>query len=129
MFLYPEGEQWDEENRGIRNFWWKHRLTGDNTMEQPYGNIYPRLTTKSNTFKVHMTVQTLKKVRGTPHASFVPGDDQVTAEYRGSAVIERFLDPNAPEMPNYLDRRLEPEEESLEYHYQYRVVNVRQFAH
>jgi uncharacterized protein (TIGR02600 family) len=129
MFLYPQGETWDEDSRNIRNFWDDHRLTGDNVLEAPYANIYPRVTTKSNTFKVHMTVQKLQKARGTPDNSFVPGEDLVTAEYRGSAVIERFLDPNAPTMPDYLDHKREPREKSLEYFYQYRVVAVRQFAH
>ncbi len=129
MFLYPEGEEWDDENRGIRNFWWKHRLTGDNTLEQPYANIYPRVTTKSNTFKVYMTLQTLKKVRGEPHNTFTPGVDQVTAEYRGSAVIERYLDPNAPDMEAYLNHRTEANADTMELRYRYRVVNVQQFAH
>ena len=129
MFLYPQGEKWDADNRGIRRFWDEHRLSGDNTLEQPYANIYPRITTKSNTFKVHMTVQTLQKARGTDVDTFVPGEDLVTAEYRGSAVIERFLDPNAPDIPAYLDHRSEHRQPSLEHAYQYRVVSVRQFAH
>ena len=130
MFLYPKNEvDWDEDNRSIRQWWDRHRLSGDNTLEQPYGNIYPRVTTKSNTFKVHMTVQALQKVRGTNHHTFELGKDQVVGEYRGSAVIERFLDPNDEKIPNYLDESQESSAESLEKLYRYRVVNVKQFAH
>ncbi len=131
MFLYPKDEDvsWDEDSKGIRRWWDKHRLSGDNTIEQPYANIYPRVTTKSNTFKVYMTVQTLQKVRGTPVNEFVVGQDQVSGEYRGSAVIERFLDPTDRDIPDYKNERIENTAESLEQFYRYRVVNVRQFAH
>ena len=131
MFLYPlhEDVSWDKENKGIRRWWDKHRLSGDNTLEQPYANIYPRVTTKSNTYKVYMTVQSLQKVRGTPANQFVGGQDQVTGEYRGSAVIERFLDPNDRDIPNYLKVKTENNQESMEQFYRYRVVNNRQFSH
>ena len=130
-FLYPQNEDvsWDEDSKGIRKWWDKHRLTGDNSIEQPYANIYPRVTTKSNTFKVYMTVQTLQKVRGTSESEFVSGQDQVTGEYRGSAVIERFLDPTDRDIPNYKNEKIENKAKSLEQFYRYRVVNVRQFAH
>jgi uncharacterized protein (TIGR02600 family) len=70
-----------------------HRLTGDNSLERPYSMIYPRLTTKSNTYTVHVRVQTLKKSNTTPVSVFKDGVDQVTGEFRGSFVIERYLDP------------------------------------
>jgi len=76
--------------------WWKtYQLTGDNVREGPYGQIYPRLTTKSNTFTVHVKTQLLKKGAKTPVDEFVEGRDQVTGEYRGSFVVQRYLDPNA----------------------------------
>ncbi|MFT5401424.1 MAG: hypothetical protein ACI9DF_000247 [Verrucomicrobiales bacterium] len=130
-FLYPRNESvsWDEDSKSIRSWWDKHRLTGDNSIEQPYANIYPRVTTKSNTFKVYMTVQTLQKVRGTADNEFVTGQDQVSGEYRGSAVVERFLDPTDRDIPDYKNEKIENNAESLEQFYRYRVVNVRQFAH
>lgn len=70
-----------------------HRLTGDNSLERPYSMIYPRLTTKSNTYTVHVRVQTLKKSSNTPATLFKDGVDAVTGEFRGSFVIERYLDP------------------------------------
>ncbi|MGV3659951.1 MAG: Verru_Chthon cassette protein A [Prosthecobacter sp.] len=77
-------------------FWADHAITAENLKERPYANIYPRVTTRSNTFQVHMRVQSLKKARSSDPEVFVPGVDQVTSEYRGSAVVERYLDLNDP---------------------------------
>ena len=67
MYLVPEGEtlgtKSGKDYPKMRQFWEKHRLTGDNTKERPYANMQPRLTTKSNVFKVHMIVQTIRKPR------------------------------------------------------------------
>ena len=41
-----------------------HYLTGDNSRERIYATIYPRLTTKSNTYTVHMRVQNSRKSAG-----------------------------------------------------------------
>ena len=68
-------------------------------------------------------------MRGTSESEFVAGQDQVTGEYRGSAVIERFLDPTDRDIPNYKNEKIENKAKSLEQFYRYRVVNVRQFAH
>ena len=38
QFLIPRGKTVNT----IRNFWDDHLLTGDNTLERPYANIYPR---------------------------------------------------------------------------------------
>lgn len=80
----------------ITKFWADHAITAENLRERPYANIYPRVTTRSNTFQVHMRVQALKKARSSAPDKFVPGVDEVTSEYRGSAVIERYLDLNDP---------------------------------
>lgn len=69
-------------------------LTGDNSREEPYNHLYPRLTTKSNTFTVHYRVQTLRKARSTEPTEWVEGRDTVASEYRGSTIMERYLDPN-----------------------------------
>jgi len=76
------------------NTWWKnYTLTGDNVREEPYGYIYPRLTTKSNAYTVHVWTQTLKKAINTPVNQFVDGTDQVTSEYRGSYIVQRYSIP------------------------------------
>src|SRR6476469_4529658 len=44
-----------------RTFWGSHDMTGDNARERPYAHIYPRLTTKSNVYTVHMRCQAIRK--------------------------------------------------------------------
>lgn len=88
------------------NDWWNGSantadamdLTGDNLREEPYGQLYPRLATQSNTYTVHYRVQTLKKARSSDAVGWEEGKDAVTAEYRGSAMLERYLDPNEKEL-------------------------------
>ncbi len=98
--------------------------TGDNLREKPYGDIYPRLTTKSNTFTVHVWAQTLQKVPSTSTGAnagrWVQGTDVVTSEYRGSYVVERYLDPN---ITSY--SLTNPSSTPL--NYKFHVVSSRQF--
>jgi hypothetical protein len=76
-------------------FWAAHRLTGDNSLERPYSHLYPRLTTRSNTYTVHLRVQTLPP--NPRNASFIlkPSQAQPAGEFRGSFLIERYLDANS----------------------------------
>ncbi len=96
--------------------------TGDNMRERPYAMIYPRLTTKSNVYTVHMRCQSIKKVPGTAANDFVPGRDQITGEYRGSAVVERFIDPNDPSLKTY-----DETQNKVDPYYRFRVVSTKQF--
>ncbi|MCW0220914.1 MAG: Verru_Chthon cassette protein A, partial [Prosthecobacter sp.] len=77
---------------GILKFWEDHAITGENLKERPYTNIYPRLTTRSNTYQVFMRAQVIRKARSSDASKFEADKDQIGAEYRGSAVIERYLD-------------------------------------
>src|SRR5207249_786519 len=45
----------------MSGFWTANNLTGDNLREKPYVDLYPRLTTKSNVFTIHIRAQSLKK--------------------------------------------------------------------
>ena len=74
--------------------------TGDNTRESPYAQLYPRLCTRSNVFQVHYRVQLIRKSRSTSVDAVDLTKDQITAEYRGSTTIERYLDPNDKEIPD-----------------------------
>jgi hypothetical protein len=85
--------------------------------------IYPRVTTKSNVFTVHMRCQAIKKASGTPANQFVENRDQVLGEYRGSATIERYIDPNDPKLTKYKEL-----DESLDPYYRFRVVATKQFS-
>jgi uncharacterized protein (TIGR02600 family) len=69
-------------------------LTGDNLREAPYSDLYPRLTARSNTYTVHYRVQTLTKARSSVPAEWEEDRDIVTGEHRGSATLERYIDPN-----------------------------------
>lgn len=83
MFLVPEGASHGAGGTTIKAYWNDKNLTGDNQKESPYNQIYPRVTTRSNSFKVHFVAQTLKGKNG---------NWQVTGQYRGSQMIERYLD-------------------------------------
>lgn len=92
--------------------------------ERPYAALYPQLTTKSNTFTVHYHVQVLKKVKGTDSAVWTEGKDKVQSEYRGSTLIERYIDPNSADLPDFaIDKT-----KSLDEYYHFRTLSSRRFA-
>lgn len=104
-------------------FWKANAITGDNMRERPYAHIYPRLTTKSNVYTVHMRCQAIRKSTKSVATEFDPRLDSVVGEYRGSATIERFIDPNDPALANY-----NPTTQKVDSFYRYRVVNTKLFA-
>ena len=110
MYLVPEGQSLGTKSGGhyttMRGYWQGHKLTGDNTKERPYANLHARLTTKSNVYRVHMIVQTLKKVRSTKADTYDPEKDKITGQWRGSAIIERFIDPSDRGHPGLLWRHV-----------------------
>jgi len=113
----------------LRNgsYWSDHALVGDNARERPYTNIHQRITTKSNTFQVHYRAQVLQQGRrdsSEEYAVWRPETDSVRAEYRGSSIVERFVNPNDGELPDFATNPTE----SLDRFYQFRVVNPRRFA-
>lgn len=85
----------------MENFWRQHRLTGDNSKERPYAHLYSRLTTRSNTYRVHFVAQSLVKARSTPVGTFDSRRDKVAGTHAGSAVISRQLDLENPDLPDY----------------------------
>ncbi len=121
MFLVPQGTTLADASD---TYWDSHRLTADNAREQPYDHLYSRVTTKSNTYTVHWRVQTLRKVPGTTANVWEENRDRVAAELRGSTLIERYIDPNAINIPDYAsDTTAEP----LGGFYQWRVVSENYF--
>lgn len=128
MNLVPTGET----NSTMANFWGtKFTFTGDNLREKPYVDIYPRLTTKSNTFTVHVRVQSLKKLTTTPANQWVGGKDQVVGEYRGSSIVERYIDVNDPALPDFASLfASDPSSAALniDKYYRMRVVSTRKFS-
>jgi uncharacterized protein (TIGR02600 family) len=88
---------------GMDAYWAKHQLTGDNSRERPYTNIYPLLTTKSNTFTIHFHVQSLQKAPQSSPNQWQEGRDQVVGEYRGSETVERYVDADDATIPDFAD--------------------------
>lgn len=124
IFLVPEGATLAAVRNLDTGFWSTHRLTGDNSREKPYAELYPKLTTQSNTFRIHMRVQVLARNDGTPAggaADFLP-----LAEYRGSRLIERYLPPDSPRFNSGPDQ-VDPDEDNLNELYRFRILEARQF--
>jgi uncharacterized protein (TIGR02600 family) len=95
--LVPQGQT----AAGLDAFWNAPQaaggLTGANLRELPYAQLYGRLTTRSNSYTVHVRVQVLQKLRGDPQQNvWKEGTDLVLGDWRGSYEIERYLDPAAP---------------------------------
>lgn len=108
-------------------YWYDHAAVGDNSRERPYSNIYPRITTKSNTFKVHYRAQVVAKAKGTAPDTWDPLLDQVVAEYRGSSIVERYVEPENPDIPDYA-RNFGSGADTIDKFYKFRVVQPTRFA-
>ena len=118
-----------QRKNAMQAFWQNHRVTGENVRERPYSNLYSRLTTRSNTFRVHVRSQVIKKARSTDPAVFDVNHDSVLSEYRGSSLIERFIDPTDTDnpLPDYGTSGNPIGEEPLDTFYQYRVIENKRF--
>lgn len=125
--LVPEGlftAGAEPSTEAVDEYWKKHRLTGDNSKERPYARLYPRLTTRSNTFRIHFIAQSLKKVRTTDPAVFDSQRDRVMATVRGSRHVRRTLDMDDPNIPDYLSTTATPNEKPLDAFYVWSVGNM-----
>lgn len=112
------------------NFWRSHSATGDNTRERPYSNIYARVTTRSNTFRVHMRAQVIRKARSTDPDTFDSAKDAVLADYRGSTLIERYIDPTdtSNPIPDYGAATNPLSLPPLETFYKFRTLETKRFS-
>jgi uncharacterized protein (TIGR02600 family) len=140
QFLVPEGQgigsgTGSAVRASMTSFWSAHRLTGDNTMERPYANIYPRLTTRSNTFRVHFRAQTISKARSTDPQTFVEEKDTIIADRQGDALVERAIDPNDPALMtddfDYINKARSgtlSTAKSLDTLYTWRIRSTRRFS-
>lgn len=124
---FTEGEfsdtDLDTETR-MKAYWKTHRATSDNLRERPYANIYGRATTQTNTWRIHYRVQRLKKSRESTPGSFNLETDSVGAEQRGETLIERYIDPNDPDLPDFTRNS----QQNLDKFYRFRVLNTKRFA-
>ncbi|OYW26292.1 MAG: hypothetical protein B7Z47_07740, partial [Chthoniobacter sp. 12-60-6] len=114
----------------MEQFWQNHPGTGDNTRERPYSNIYARVTTRSNTFRVHMRAQVITKARSTAADTMDPAKDAILGEYRGSALIERYIDPTdvANPLPDYALTANPLGEKPLDTYYKFRTLESKRFS-
>lgn len=126
MHIVPAGQT----ASGMPAFWKNHALTGDNMRERIYTTLYPRLTTKSNTYTVHFRAQALRRNPASSPEVWKEGKDIVTGEYRGSTTIERFIDANNPDLPDYAANpaSIGTLFATLDKFYKWRVLANRQFA-
>jgi hypothetical protein len=143
----PTGGTAIANNAATMQNWWssplqtsaspaKADLTGDNEREKPYVDLYPRVTTKSNTYTVHMKVQVLRQIPRDPtaptaYANWSEGQDVVLAEYRGSATIERYIDPADPRIGVGAYNgaaQTNPDTQSLEPLYRFRTITTKKFS-
>lgn len=125
MHLVRLGESLSEYKNGT--IWPKSLVTGDNTRENPYACIYAKLTTKSNSYTVHMRVQGLKKrVATTPGDDEVwkEGGDQIVSEFRGATLIERYIDTGSP-MPDFANSSTTA---TVDDFYKFRIISTKRFV-
>jgi len=108
----------------VASYWAAHDLTGDNLRERPYNGLYPRLTTKSNTYTVHVRAQTLTMPPNTPAGKWVENPQLISSEYRGSVTVNRYIDPQDPNIPDFVSS---PLTYSLDSYYKYRILEARRF--
>ena len=98
MPLVPEGYAGELSRAGLEAWWRRHRLTGDNSRERPYGRLLPHFTTRSNVYRVHFVAET---IRGSGGEGFDAARDRVTAQRRGSCRVWRVLDASDPGLPDF----------------------------
>ena len=124
MHLVREDESLESYRNGT--FWNEHKVTADNVKERPYSNIYPRLTTRGNVFRVHTRAEAIRKPRGSDPTRFDPELDTIVGRYRGSSLIERYLNPTNENLPDFA--AAENQGDDLYRFYQYRILETKRFA-
>ena len=108
----------------MKAFWKTYRGTSDNLRERPYANIYSRVTTQTNTWRIHYRVQGIKKSRDTAADTFDPQMDSISSESRGSTLLERYIDPSDPALPDFTEKA----DANLDAFYRFRVLSKRKFS-
>ena len=109
----------------LASFWANNLTTGDNSRERPYAHLLPRLTTRSNSYTVHVTAQALAPGPGA--TGWQEGKGKVLSEWRGAYTIERYVDPNDARFtgtgkPDFLSGT-----QPVGPYYRFRVLGTRRF--
>lgn len=131
MFLAPKGPLpgtgGPTTYSSIPSWWNNYAQTADNVREDPYGHLYPRLTTQSNSYTVHYRAQALKIPPSINYNVIDPAKLVVTSESRGSTLIERYVDASDPRMQ---EDGFDPATNftTVDKYYKFRIVNNVAFA-
>jgi len=127
IYLVPEGQSWTTDS-AAQSAWYGNAfaLVGDNTRERPYADIYPRLTTKSNSYTVYFTVQALRNPTAAAQNQWDEAKGKIISEYRGSVSLERYIDPADAAIPDYAANPSSTD--TLDKFYRWRITGNRQFA-
>ena len=138
---------WDASNLNIKAWWYanpgtsRKGMTGDNVRERPYSYIYPRLTTKSNTYTVHYRVQVLqqaasRRLTSSDWQQWNESTDKIIGDQRGSTMIERYIDPQDPMLPDFAGLKdaagntlsVGDTQLIMDRYYRYRIVSTKIFT-
>jgi uncharacterized protein (TIGR02600 family) len=122
LYLVPDSAS--ATYAGMESFWNANRMTGDNLRERPYAHIYPRLTTKSNVFKVHYRVESLRKRPNSDPTIWDETRDKVVASSRGNTLIERFIDLNQSGIRDFATDATA----NAETLYRFRILSTKEFT-
>jgi hypothetical protein len=78
---------------------------------------------------VHVRAQVIKKARSTSATTFDPDKDAVLGEYRGSTLIERYIDPTdtTNPLPDYAASSNPLSLPPLESFYKFRTLETKRF--
>ena len=137
IYLVPEESSIDSYDENALEIFWEDDsftgLVGDNERERPYASLYPKLTTKSNSYIVHVRAQVIRKARSGEVDQFDSNVDSVAGEWRGSFHLERALPPSEPGIPDYAQEFSFPTDgagspPSLEKFHRIRIERVERFA-
>jgi hypothetical protein len=117
---------------GAQSWWNSMKLTGDNARENPYNDIYPRLTTKSNVFRVHVRVQILRPSQDDKPDTWTESSERIASEYRGSFLLERYIDASdktPPQNGGLPDFALQANwNDGVDRYYKFRIIDRKQFT-
>ena len=136
QFLVPSDTFSNYDENAFESYWENdaiNGLVGDNERERPYASLYPKLTTKSNSYVVHVRAQVIRKARSGEVDQFDSDVDSVAGEWRGSFHLERTLPPSEPGIPDYAQELTLPTDAgstlpSLEKFHRIRIERVERFA-
>lgn len=122
---------YDANAANIKSWWYddagnnRKALTADNVRERPYALLYPRLTTRSNTYTVHVRAQALAP-SVTQDGVYAEKAGTVLAEWRGNHTVERYIDPSDSNL-NTVDFTASGAAKTLDSFYKMRVLNTTRF--